>query len=84
MENRDTVYLIFRNLSVFDIIRNCNINKIVYNTFTCVLQDRIKLNKYFNRYKNRTLFQKKNKRRRTYYTLKNKYQNKEETPILTT
>ena len=84
MENRDTVYLIFRNLSVFDIIRNFNINKIVYNTCNYVLQDRIKLNKYFNRYKNRTLFQKKNKRRRTYYTLKNKYQNKEETPILTT
>ncbi len=82
MNDPDILFIIIKNRSLDDNINSCSVNKLFYNVIKSVISDQISKLYYFKRFKNRTIFPKKKKSRGTYYTLKNMYINKEETPIL--
>jgi len=84
MENPDILSLIVRKRSIMDNIKNCTVNKSFYNICMKILEDQVYILYYFNSMKRLAFFPKKRNRiDRTYYTMKNRYINKEETPILT-
>lgn len=82
MDEPDILFLIIKNRNLDDNINACSVNKLFYNVIKSVIPNQIIKLYYFKRFKNRTIFPKKKKSRGTYYTLKNMYINKEETPIL--
>jgi hypothetical protein len=82
MDNPDILLLIIKNRSLYDNVNSCSVNKLFYDVVKSVIPSQFKQFYYFKRFKNRTIFPKKKKSRGTYYTLKNMYINKEETPIL--
>lgn len=82
MDEPDILFLIIKNRNLDDNINSCSVNKLFYNVIKSVIPNQIIKLYYFKRFKNRTIFPKKKKSRGTYYTLKNMYINKEETPIL--
>ena len=82
MDNPDILLLIIKNRSLDDNINSCSVNKLFYNVVKSVITEQFSKFYYFKKFKNRTIFPKKKKSRGTYYTLKNMYINKEETPIL--
>ncbi len=84
MENPDILSIIVTKRSIVDNIKYCAVNRSFYNICMQILKDQVYIFYYFNRMKRRTFFLKKrNRLNRTYYTMKNRYINKEETPILT-
>jgi len=83
MENSDILSIIVRKRVIMDNIKYCAINRSFYNICMEILKDQVYILYYFNRMKWRTFFPKRNRLNRTYYTMKNRYINKEETPILT-
>ena len=84
MENPDILSIIVRKRSIMDNIKNCTVNRSFYNICMKILEDQVYILYYFNRIKRRSVFPKKRNRiDRTYYTMKNRYINKEDTPILT-
>jgi len=86
MENSDIALIIFGYRRLKDNIDNSYITKNLFELSKCVIKFQLDIRRLFNRFKNRTVFPKKIYERnnnRRYNTLKNAYQNKEETPILT-
>jgi len=86
MENTDTAFLILRYRCLKDNINNSYITKYLSELSKHVIKSQIGIKRLFIRFKNRTVFPPKIYKRnnsRHYYALKNSYQNKEETPILT-
>lgn len=84
MENPDILSIIVRKRSIMDNIKHCTVNRSFYDISMKILEDQVYILYYFNRMKRRVFFPKKRNRiDRTYYTIKNRYINKEETPILT-
>lgn len=82
MDEPDILFLIIKNRNLDDNINSCSVNKLFCDVIKSVIPNQIIKLYYFKRFKNRTIFPKKKKSRGTYYTLKNMYINKEETPIL--
>tara|TARA_Y100001963_G_scaffold158200_1_gene257013 strand:+ start:518 stop:772 length:255 start_codon:yes stop_codon:yes gene_type:complete len=82
MDNTDVLYLIIKNRTLCDNIKNCAVNKIFYEITKLISFEQISKLYYFKKFKKKTLFPKKIKLKHTYYTLKNMYINKEERPIL--
>ena len=83
LDNKDLINLILSYRSLEDNQIYNFVNKIIFDQSCYVIKNQILLKRLFITFKSRTFF-KKNKKPKTYYTFKNKYQNKEETPILTT
>lgn len=84
MENPDILSIIVRKRSIMDNIKHCAVNRSFYDICMKILENQVYILYYFNRMKRRAFFPKKRNRiDRTYYTMKNRYINKEETPILT-
>lgn len=79
--NKDLVNIIlsFRNLQ--DNRKSSGVNKTIYDCSHCVIKNQIQLKRFFITFKSRTFF-KKNRKPKTYYTFKNKYINREETPLM--
>lgn len=78
-ENIITLILQFRTIKdnlmysyIDNLINNCSIN---------VIKNQLNMRRFFIRFKKSTVFP-KTKVKKTYYTLKNKYINKEETPLV--
>ena len=85
MENADTALIILGYRCLKDNINNSYITKYLFELSKCVIKSQIDTRRLFIRFKNRTVFPPKKYKRnnsRPYYTLKNGYQNKEDTPIL--
>jgi len=76
--------LIFKNRDIQDNLKYNCIDKNTEIVLNEVLFEQINLLKVFNKIKRNTVFPIKfyRKYNRTYYTLKNKFINKEETPIM--
>lgn len=84
MENSDILSIIVRKRSILDNIKHCAVNRSFYDICIKILEEQVDILYYFYRMKRRTFFPKKrNRMEKTYYTMKNRYINKEETPILT-
>lgn len=67
-----------------DNIKHCAVNRGFYDICIKILEDQLGILYYFHMMKRRTFFLKKRNRvEKTYYTMKNRYINREETPILT-
>ena len=78
-ENIISIILQFR--SIKDNILYSYIDKLINNCSVNVIKNQINIKRFFIIMKKRTVFPKL-KIKRTYYTLKNKYINKEETPLV--
>ena len=78
-ENIITLILQFR--SIKDNLMYSHIDKLINNCSINVIKNQLNIRRFFIRFKKSTVFP-KIKVKRTYYTLKNKYINEEETPIL--
>jgi len=78
-ENIITLILQFR--SIKDNLMYSYIDKLINNCSINVIKNQLNIRRFFIRFKKSTVFP-KTKIKRTYYTLKNKYINKEEMPIL--
>ena len=78
-DNLDVTTLIISYRSIEDNFKNCYISKHILKICECVLNKQILLKRYFNKMKKKLFIK---RLPRTYYTLKNKYINKEEMPIL--
>jgi len=86
MENSDTALIILGYRQLRDNINNSYITKYLFELSKDVIKSQIDARRLFIRFKNRTVFPPKTYKRnnnRPYFTLKNRYQNKEEMPILT-
>ena len=86
METPDTALIIFSYRRLIDNINNSYITKYLFELSKNVIKYQINIKRLFIRFKMRTVFPAKKYTRdlgRRYYTLKNRYQNKEDTPILT-
>jgi hypothetical protein len=86
METLDTALIIFSYRRLIDNINNSYITKYLFELSKDVIKYQINIKRLFIRFKTRTVFPPKKYKRnigRPYYTLKNRYQNKEDTPILT-
>lgn len=82
MDYPDTLYIIVKNRTLNDNLKVCSVNKMFYEITKLISFEQISKLFYFNRMKKRTFFPKKKKMKHSYYTLKNRYVNKEEQPIL--
>ena len=82
MDNQDLLCIIINNLSIKDLYHFKSTNKMFCYCLQTVINEKHKLWRSFIRFKIRTVFPKNYNRKRTYYTFKNRYINKEETPIL--
>lgn len=78
-ENIISVILQFR--SIKDNLMYSYIDKLINNCSINVIKNQLNIRRFFIRFKKSTVFP-RTKVKRTYYTLKNKYINKEEIPIL--
>ena len=78
-ENIITLILQFR--SIKDNLMYSHIDKLIHCYSINVIKNQLNIRRFFIRFKKSTVFP-KTKIKRTYYTLKNKYINKEEMPIL--
>ena len=84
ISNPELLHIIFKNRNIQDNLKYNCIDKNIENVLNDVLFEQINHLKYFNKIKRNTVFPIKfyRKYNRTYYTLKNKYINKEETPVM--
>ncbi len=82
MENQDLLSLIMNNVKLRELHKFKSVNSIFYNCIENVINEKLKLWRSFIKFKIRTVFPKNYNRKRTYYTFKNRYINKEEIPIL--
>lgn len=78
-ENIITLILQFR--SIKDNLMYSYIDKLINNCSINVIKNQLNIRRFFIRFKKNTVFP-KIKVKRSYYTLKNRYINKEETPLL--
>ena len=78
-ENIITLILQFR--SIKDNLMYSYIDKLINNCSINVIKNQLNMRRFFIRFKKSTVFP-KTKIKKTYYTLKNKYINKEETPLV--
>jgi hypothetical protein len=78
-ENIITLILQFRTIK--DNLMYSYIDKLINNCSINVTKNQLNIRRFFIRFKKSTVFP-KTKVKRTYYTLKNKYINKEETPLV--
>lgn len=78
-ENILSIILKFRCIK--DNILYSHVDKLINNCSINVIKNQLNIRRFFIRFKKRTVFP-KIKVKRTYYTLKNKYINKEETPLV--
>jgi hypothetical protein len=78
-DNLDIASLIISYRSIEDNFKNCYISKDIHKICECILNKQILLKSSFNKMKKKLFIK---RLPRTYYTLKNKYINKEEMPIL--
>jgi len=78
-ENIITLILHFR--SIKDNLIYSYVDKLINNCSINVIKNQLNIKRFFIRFKKSTIFP-KTKVKRTYYTLKNKYINKEETPLV--
>lgn len=83
MEVSDLLKIVLGNLNFWENSSLSNVNKNFNNCVNYVINEKLKLWRSFIKFKIKTVFPKKYNRKRTYYTLKNRYINKEETSILT-
>ena len=79
MENIDTLNIILKFRSLRDNIIGSHINKFIQDKSVLIIKTQIIIRRCFLIFKRRTRFTKKPK---TYYTLKNRYINREEQSIL--
>ena len=79
MENIDTLYIILKFRSLRDNIICSHINRFTQDASISMIKKQIMIRRLFLIFKRRTKFTKKPK---TYYTLKNRYINREEQSIL--
>ncbi len=77
MENIDTLFIIINKRSIRDNIFNNFVNKQFYNLCCNVVIRQISIKRCFDIFKKLIV-----KRIKTYYTIKNKYFNRENLPIL--
>lgn len=82
MDNPDILAVILQNIKLSDSFEYKCINKLFCEITKLIISDNINKLYYFKRFKRRTVFPRKKPTRSSYYTLKNKYINKEERPIL--
>ncbi len=82
MDDPDILVVILKNIKLYDSFEYICINKLFCEITKLIISDNINKLYYFKRFKKRTVFLKKKPTRGSYYTLKNKYINKEEYPIL--
>jgi hypothetical protein len=82
MNDPDILSLIIKNRTLKENITVCCISKLFNEICNLVVVDQLTLFYYLRRFKRRTVFPKKKRTFRSYYTLKNMYINKEERPIL--
>ena len=78
-ENIITLILQFRTIK--DNLMYSYIDKLINNCSINVIKNQLNMRRFFIRFKKSTVFP-KTKVKKTYYTLKNKYINKEETPLV--
>lgn len=83
MNDPDVLSIIIKNRTIKENITNSSISKLFNEICNIVVDDQSKMFYYLKKFKRRTVFPKKKRKLRSYYTLKNMYINKEETPILT-
>ena len=83
MNDPDVLSIIIKNRTIKENIANSSISKLFNEICNIVIVDQSKMFYYLTRFKRRTVFPKKKRKFRSYYTLKNMYINKEEAPILT-
>lgn len=82
MDNPDILTVILNNIKLSDSFKYICINKLFCEIIKLTISDNINKLYYFKRFKKRTVFPRKKPTRGSYYTFKNKYINKEESPIL--
>lgn len=83
MEDPDLLKIVLGNLNFWENSYLSNVNKNFNNCVNYVINEKLKLWRSFIKFKIKTVFPKNYNRKRTYYTFKNRYINKEETSILT-
>lgn len=83
MEDPDLLKMILNSLNLKENGSLSSINKNFKECVNYVINDKLKLRRSFIKFKIKTIFNKKYLRKRTYYTFKNRYINKEDLPILT-
>jgi len=84
MDTPDTLEIILSYRMLSDNVNNSDITKYIHEISKDVIKNQINLRRLFIRFKNRTVFPPIRYTRpiRTYYTLKNRYIDRDETPIL--
>lgn len=80
-KDKDIISIILSFRSINDNLKYSYIDKLINECSTVVLKNQVSIRRFFIRFKNKTIFSKP-KLKKTYYTLKNKYINREERDIL--
>tara|TARA_Y100001938_G_C8072620_1_gene424052 strand:+ start:1292 stop:1558 length:267 start_codon:yes stop_codon:yes gene_type:complete len=82
LDNPDLLYYILKFNSIKENTKIQSVNKTFNKVSKNVVKNQLNVRRFFARFKKRTIFPRRKTLRRTYYTLKNKYINRENRPIL--
>jgi hypothetical protein len=82
LDNSDLLYYILKFNSIKENTKIQKVNKTFNKVSKNIVKNQLNVRRFFARFKKRTIFPRRKTFKRTYYTLKNKYINREERPIL--